>query len=283
MQENKEKAQKILEEEKVYSDKNAAVSACVTIDKGTPTFRAHVLCMSLFYNVDGVILTSHGTFRSRCDMDVTEIISSPYSIHEKLADCILGMAQNPPCIEIKHSWSYTARVVYVCPWGRKFPYHIIPVSDMDIRAKEALASLISCRAFTTTSPLLSGDTYYMGSFRYDNVANYYLETKGGRQMLCTAFLLYLGLKCFFNSMENTSNDRDKSLSIAKRVLESIRLEFNGIIDGKESLREVHSMVSASFIYAKTYLETFNYVYKRKQDPILAYMRACLSSLRRQLE
>jgi len=114
---------------------------------------------------------------------------------ELLGHALYTMAFESARLDVRTTWRWMASMLVLCPWGVDQPFHVIPVRDIDVRAKEALVGLMSGRAFTTTSAFTASNTHYASSFRYNAQLNSLLSADHaggrGRAGLTAAFLLLI--------------------------------------------------------------------------------------------
>jgi len=115
------------------------------------------------------------------------------SVTELMGDALYTLAFERACLDLRTTWRWTTVMMILCPWGRDRPFHILPVHDIDLRAKEALAGLVAGRAFTTSGLYVLSSTHYASTFRYNSVLNQTLspqhEDGRARGLLAAAFLL----------------------------------------------------------------------------------------------
>jgi len=118
-----------------------------------------------------------------------------HGVLEIFGNILYTLAFEPARLDVKTSWRWTSTMFLLCPWGREKPFHVVPVHDLDIRAKEALSGLIPSRAFTTTGTYVLSYTHYASTFRYNSVLNQMLSATyysgRGRGKLIAAFLMLI--------------------------------------------------------------------------------------------
>lgn len=113
------------------------------------------------------------------------------TVNEILGNALYTTAFEKARIDVRTTWRWTSQKLILCPWGREKPFHVIPVSEIDIRAKEALSALMTSRGFTVTGFFSASQTQYASMFRHNSVINEYLCTERGRTLAVVSFMLLL--------------------------------------------------------------------------------------------
>lgn len=137
-----------------------------------------------------------------------------------LSDVFRNAVVNRLNIEIRTCWRWLSNMLFICPWGACMNYTLVPVKNIDIRCKEAIAAMIHSRAWTSTEYCDKSATCVAGAFAYNHIGQEIYEKKGVC-MLMVAFPLLLvsqiltlidggGLVHFFTENESNNNVAESS-------------------------------------------------------------------------